>query len=233
MRGVPVTVGGASSPTLLRRLSAVWAAVAVVGIMFSPVGAAQTTQATPSVPQAQTPTADQLKALRQEAEQGNAEAQCQLGTIYEDGQAVLKDYTEAYRWLNLGSMLSADLQNACADKFDRLKRQMPPEQIAKVDKQVEEWGAAVGFAFATLRKTVKPKYTADAKKAKITGDVELDLVIGIDGTVVQCRVVRSLDDGLDQEAIKAVRQFCFAPARIGKRAVPTLGHLVMSFEIKQ
>ena len=238
MRGVTTTVGGVFTPTRFRRLPVAVAAVLVFVLISASVGsaqrgAAQPTQAMPSVPQAQTPTADELQALRQRAEQGDAAALCQLGTVYEDGQAVAKDSIEAAKWFSLGVMLAGDLENDCTDKRDRLKRQLPAKQYAEAQQRAKKWRETVGFTYAALRNAVKPNYTVDAMKAKITGDVELDFVIGIDGRVVQWRVVRSLDGGLDQEAIKALRQFRFAPARFGKRAVPTLGHVVLTFTLKE
>ncbi len=199
--------------------------------MFSPVGRAQTTQATPSVPQAQTPTADQLRTLRQRADQGDAVALCQLGTIYEDGQAVPKDSIEAAKWFSLGVMLSGDLENNCAGRRDRLKRQLPAEQFAEAQQRAKEWRETVHIIDPALRKEVKPHYNEDAMRAKITGIVQLEVVIGADGTVVQCRVVRSLDDRLDLEAVEAARKWRFAPARIGNRAVPAVAYLEMTFKI--
>jgi TonB family protein len=51
----------------------------------------------------------------------------------------------------------------------------------------------------------EPKYTSDAMKAKIQGDVLIDAVVGIDGTVIRARITRSLDAqfGLDDEALRA------------------------------
>jgi TonB family protein len=69
--------------------------------------------------------------------------------------------------------------------------------------------------------------------AKITGTVELQVVIGADGTPVQYRVVRSLDEGLDREAVKAMRQRRFAPPRMGDRAVPMMVMLSMDFSLKK
>jgi TonB family protein len=40
---------------------------------------------------------------------------------------------------------------------------------------------------------VKPVYTADAMRARITGTVGLSCVIDRDGTVRACRLTRSLD----------------------------------------
>jgi TonB family protein len=47
--------------------------------------------------------------------------------------------------------------------------------------------------------------------AGIQGSVLLDAVVREDGTVGDVRVTRSLDPGLDQEAVKALRQSEFEP----------------------
>jgi len=72
-----------------------------------------------------------------------------------------------------------------------------------------------GVEIPVLRKEVKPIYTADAMRAKIQGEVWLDCVVKADGTVGECGVTRSLDStfGLDQEAVKAAKQWRFVPGR--------------------
>ena len=42
--------------------------------------------------------ADEVTAVRTLAEQGDAQAQFALGTMYRDGQGVAQDYAEALRW---------------------------------------------------------------------------------------------------------------------------------------
>ena len=42
--------------------------------------------------------ADTVAAIRTAAEQGDAQAQFALGTMYRDGQGVAQDYTQALRW---------------------------------------------------------------------------------------------------------------------------------------
>ena len=61
---------------------------------------------------------------------------------------------------------------------------------------------------------MQPEYTSDALRAKIEGTVHLEMVVLPDGTVGDVTVVKSLDPvfGLDQEAIKAARQWLFKPA---------------------
>jgi periplasmic protein TonB len=91
-----------------------------------------------------------------------------------------------------------------------------------------------GVSSPTLLKQVEPKYTSDAMRAKIQGDVYLDVVVLANGTVGDVRVAKSLDDkfGLDQEAIKAARQWLFRPGtdHDGKPQ-PTLVTLILSFRL--
>jgi len=77
-----------------------------------------------------------------------------------------------------------------------------------------------------ILREVKPQYTADAMRAKVQGVVELEAVVLPDGSVGEVRIVRSLDAvfGLDQEAIKAVRQWRFVPGtRLGQPVAVLVG----------
>jgi TonB family protein len=76
-----------------------------------------------------------------------------------------------------------------------------------------------GVTTPRLVRDVKPQYTAEAMRAKVQGLVVLECVVMPDGTVGRVEVVRSLDStfGLDQEAIKAARQWRFQPGtRLGE-----------------
>ena len=61
---------------------------------------------------------------------------------------------------------------------------------------------------------VKPDYTPEAMRAKVYGEVWVAGVVLVDGTITGLRVVKSLDAvfGLDEQALKAVRQWRFRPA---------------------
>lgn len=61
---------------------------------------------------------------------------------------------------------------------------------------------------------IKPAYTAEAMQARIQGEVLVTAIVRPDGTVTDVRVSRSLDRafGLDEEALKAARQWRFKPA---------------------
>lgn len=58
---------------------------------------------------------------------------------------------------------------------------------------------------------VTPVYSTDAMRARVQGEVLVQCVVQLDGTVSDLRVVRSLGFGLDEEAIKAARQWRFQP----------------------
>jgi len=89
-----------------------------------------------------------------------------------------------------------------------------------------------GISPPKLVRQIEPKYTDDARRAKIQGDVELEAVVNADGKVGDVRVVRSLDDrfGLDQNAVQAARQWLFTPGHDSDgRAVPVIVTLILSF----
>src|SRR5262245_55508602 len=62
-------------------------------------------------------------------------------------------------------------------------------------------------------KQVKAQYTQEAKDAHIEGVVVLEVVVLADGKVGDVKVIKSLDPtyGLDQQAIKAMKQWFFKP----------------------
>ncbi len=66
-----------------------------------------------------------------------------------------------------------------------------------------------GVRAPRLLHKVEPDYTDQAKDANIEGTVVLAIEVGPDGKAHNIRVLRSLDQGLDQNAIEAVRQWRF------------------------
>jgi protein TonB len=76
-----------------------------------------------------------------------------------------------------------------------------------------------GVTVPRVLREVKPQYTSDAMRAKVQGVVLLECVVRPDGSVGDIQILRSLDGvfGLDQEAIKAAKQWRFAPGtRLGE-----------------
>lgn len=81
---------------------------------------------------------------------------------------------------------------------------------------------------------VKPQYTADAMRAKVQGSVYLECIVMPDGTVGDVKVTRSLDPtfGLDQEAIKAARQWRFVPGTLQGKPVAVVITIELTFTLR-
>jgi TonB family protein len=83
-----------------------------------------------------------------------------------------------------------------------------------------------GVESPRLLRSVRPNYTAEAMRAKVQGVVRLEGVVMADGSVGDVKITRSLDPvfGLDQEAIKAAKQFRFVPGtRFGQPVAVLVG----------
>jgi TonB family protein len=97
-----------------------------------------------------------------------------------------------------------------------------------------EYRPGNGVTLPRVIREVKPQYTADAMRAKIQGTVLLEAVVMPDGSVGRVEVVRSLDSvfGLDQEALKAARQWRFVPgSRLGA-PVPVVVTIELTFTLR-
>ena len=85
-----------------------------------------------------------------------------------------------------------------------------------------------------LVKEVKPDYTKEAKEARIQGTIGLDAVVLKDGTVGEVTVSKSLDQkyGLDEAAVKCVKQWQFKPGTKDGKPVDVRVQIEVSFTLK-
>jgi protein TonB len=90
-----------------------------------------------------------------------------------------------------------------------------------------------GCADPSIVRQTDPKYTSEAMRAKLQGDVEIEAVVQKDGRVGQMQLMRSLDKqfGLDDEAIKAAKTWTFRPATCKGQAVDMIVTLVLQFRL--
>lgn len=91
-----------------------------------------------------------------------------------------------------------------------------------------------GVTLPQVIREVKPQYTSDAMRAKIQGTVLIECVVRPDGSVSDVQVVRSLDPtfGLDQEAMKAARQWRFRPGTRMGEPVSVLVTIELTFTLR-
>ncbi len=91
-----------------------------------------------------------------------------------------------------------------------------------------------GITLPVVMREVKPAYTADAMRAKVQGSVWLECIVMPDGSVGDVKVTRSLDPifGLDQEAIKAAKQWRFRPGMRQGEPVPVIITIELTFTLR-
>jgi TPR repeat protein len=77
-----------------------------------------------------------LRLIRPLAEQGDANAQYNLGVFYDNGLGVPQDRVRAHMWLNLAAMQGRE---SAATFRDLVARLMTPAQIAEAQKLAREW----------------------------------------------------------------------------------------------
>jgi len=79
---------------------------------------------------------------------------------------------------------------------------------------------------------VDPQYSAAALKAGVKGVVIVEGVIGPSGCMRSAAVVRSVDLGLDVQALKAVSQWRFTPTLLDGRPVPVIMTVTVNFTLQ-
>jgi TonB family protein len=89
-----------------------------------------------------------------------------------------------------------------------------------------------GVKAPVIVKEVKPKYTDDAKTRRVQGSVEVEAVVKSDGTVGDVTVTKSLDPQLDEEAVKATKEWRFRPGTKDGKAVDVLVQIELRFTLK-
>ncbi len=85
---------------------------------------------------------------------------------------------------------------------------------------------------ARLVRGLAPGYPPDARAHGVEGDVGLELVVGVSGAVESARVVHGVGHGLDESALRAVREYRFAPATKAGRAVRVRMGWSMQFRLQ-
>ena len=96
------------------------------------------------------------------------------------------------------------------------------------------YGIGNGVTGPELIHRTPPQYSAEAMRAKLQGVAVLSGVVGVDGTLHDIRVVRSLDAafGLDGEAIKCVRQWRFRPGTRQGKPVAVYVTIEVAFNLR-
>jgi TonB family protein len=97
----------------------------------------------------------------------------------------------------------------------------PPARIVEADRP--------GLTMPRLASGTPPSYTPRAAAAGVHGVVVLSCTVTKDGETADIRVLKSLEPGLDAEAVKAARAWRFTPGKQGGKPVPVRITLEVTF----
>ena len=78
---------------------------------------------------------------------------------------------------------------------------------------------------------VDPEYSEEARKAKYSGTVLIQLIVDPDGKARNIKVVRSLGLGLDEKAMEAVAKWKFKPGVKNGSPVPVIATIEVNFRL--
>jgi TonB family protein len=88
-----------------------------------------------------------------------------------------------------------------------------------------------GVSPPRLHYKVEPKYSDEARAARLAGKVMMKVVIGTDGKAHDIQVLHSLGLGLDEKAIEAVSQWQFEPGTKGGEPVRVFAQIEVNFRL--
>ena len=123
-----------------------------------------------------------------------------------------------------------------------LAYQQAPSQVMTADGQIKlmsltEFAAGAlpaytaGVVAPKVNTIVAAKYTADAMRQKIQGDVGVDVIIEPDGKVSRAMVTKSLQPDLDLNALTAAIADTFQPGTVNGKPVAVLAHMNVTFRL--
>jgi protein TonB len=88
-----------------------------------------------------------------------------------------------------------------------------------------------GVSAPVLLYQVEPEFSEEARKAKASGNVLVNLIVDQQGHPQNVHVLRGVGMGLDEKAIAAVKQYKFKPAMEGGKPVAVEMNVEVNFQI--
>jgi TonB family protein len=115
----------------------------------------------------------------------------------------------------------------------------PPPTVPDVQTGPSGGGIGAGGAYRVGGKVSPPKalyapdpeYSETARRAKLQGTVVLWLVVDKDGNPQQIKVQRSLEKGLDEKAVEAVKKWRFKPSMKDGQPVAVMINVEINFRL--
>ncbi len=100
----------------------------------------------------------------------------------------------------------------------------PPVQAIAIETE--------GLVLPMLLQQVEPDYEADLARRGVQGAADVEIVINTEGLVSVARIINSTrDEGLDQAALDAVKQWLFEPGMLAGELVPVRAVVTINFRV--
>lgn len=90
---------------------------------------------------------------------------------------------------------------------------------------------ASGVSAPVLLKSVVPKFTEAARRAKFEGNCLISTVVDAHGMPQNIKIVRSLEYGLGEQAAEAVSRYRFKPAMKNGTPIPVMMYVQVDFHL--
>lgn len=128
---------------------------------------------------------------------------------------------------------SAYFQSEMRTQIARLAKKRPDERAPICLPGGERVGRVGGSVQAPKAySTPDPAYTESARARKISGQSMLGMVVDSQGRPSSVMIFKSLEPGLDENAVKAVRTWKFHPATKDGQPMPVLINIEMNFQVR-
>lgn len=88
-----------------------------------------------------------------------------------------------------------------------------------------------GVSAPVLIYSVEPEFSEEARKAKVAGNVLVNLYVDTNGNPSHVHVIRGVGMGLDEKAVEAVKQYRFKPAMENGKPVLVELNVEVNFQI--
>ena len=114
----------------------------------------------------------------------------------------------------------------------RLDRQIYGARLPSANLETDIFQIAEGgISVPRIVSRVEPTYTQEARTAKVSGTVVLFAEISSAGVVGNVVVLHKLGKGLDESAVRAIKQWKFSPALKDGRPVAVMITIEMNFSL--
>ncbi|MBN2695817.1 TonB family protein [bacterium] len=135
---------------------------------------------------------------------------------------------------SIGNGVAIKAGNSLDKEYDTIEvdKNSIPQKIEepKFDETKEYDSDEVTIAPKFLKR-VPPKYTSEALEDEIEGVVVLSAIINNNGSIISVKIKKKLGYGLDEEAIKALKNSKLSPAKIGEYNVKCVMEFKYRFKI--